>query len=169
MFWWQVATFILQKILLDETGLSYICQTYERFSHVAMILVSDVHIFHVILCHCCVYCIAQQQECLADVESADGFILRPFVGTTLVCQYQKKHSPTHLSWSSTILYQLLPSTTIYSIPFTCLTIFLHNLQSTSSLVYLLIWSPPPHIPYISFPNSVFFSQHMPMPSQHVLL
>lgn len=35
----QVATFILQKILLDETGLSYICQTYDRFSHVAMILV----------------------------------------------------------------------------------------------------------------------------------
>ncbi|XP_076326876.1 required for cell differentiation 1 isoform X1 [Tachypleus tridentatus] len=33
-----VATFILQKILLDDTGLSYICQTYERFSHVAMIL-----------------------------------------------------------------------------------------------------------------------------------
>lgn len=35
-----VATFILQKILLDETGtgLHYICQTYERFSHVAMIL-----------------------------------------------------------------------------------------------------------------------------------
>lgn len=36
----QVATFILQKILLDDTGLAYICQTYERFSHVAMILVS---------------------------------------------------------------------------------------------------------------------------------
>lgn len=34
-----VATFILQKILLDETGLYYICQTYDRFSHVAMILV----------------------------------------------------------------------------------------------------------------------------------
>lgn len=33
-----VATFILQKILLDGTGLTYICQTYERFSHVAMIL-----------------------------------------------------------------------------------------------------------------------------------
>ena len=40
MFCTQVATFILQKILLDETGLGYICQTYERFSHVAMILVS---------------------------------------------------------------------------------------------------------------------------------
>uniref|UniRef100_A0A1A9WGJ4 CCR4-NOT transcription complex subunit 9 n=1 Tax=Glossina brevipalpis TaxID=37001 RepID=A0A1A9WGJ4_9MUSC len=33
-----VATFILQKILLDESGLSHICQTYERFSHVAIIL-----------------------------------------------------------------------------------------------------------------------------------
>lgn len=37
-----VATFILQKILLDDSGLSYICQTYDRFSHVAMILVSFV-------------------------------------------------------------------------------------------------------------------------------
>lgn len=36
-----VATFILQKILLDESGLSYICQTYDRFSHVAIILVSN--------------------------------------------------------------------------------------------------------------------------------
>ena len=27
-----VATFILQKILLDETGLYYICQTYDRFN-----------------------------------------------------------------------------------------------------------------------------------------
>lgn len=33
-----VATFILQKILLDDMGLAYVCQTYERFSHVAMIL-----------------------------------------------------------------------------------------------------------------------------------
>lgn len=40
IFIFQVATFILQKILLDDTGLAYICQTYERFSHVAMILVS---------------------------------------------------------------------------------------------------------------------------------
>ena len=28
-----VATFILQKILLDETGLYYICQTYDRFDN----------------------------------------------------------------------------------------------------------------------------------------
>ena len=35
-----VATFIQQKILLDETRLSYICQTFERFSHVSTVLVS---------------------------------------------------------------------------------------------------------------------------------
>ncbi|CAF1441577.1 unnamed protein product [Didymodactylos carnosus] len=33
-----VATFILQKILADDCGLSYICQTFDRFSHVAMVL-----------------------------------------------------------------------------------------------------------------------------------
>ena len=33
-----VATFILQKILTDDTGLAYICHTYERFSHVAKVL-----------------------------------------------------------------------------------------------------------------------------------
>jgi len=33
-----VATFILQKILIDDTGLSYICHTYDRFSHVAKVL-----------------------------------------------------------------------------------------------------------------------------------
>lgn len=33
-----VATFILQKILADEAGLNYICQTFDRFSHVAMVL-----------------------------------------------------------------------------------------------------------------------------------
>lgn len=38
-----VATFIVQKILLDDTGLQYICQTYERFSHVALILGKMVH------------------------------------------------------------------------------------------------------------------------------
>ncbi|KAI9493104.1 cell differentiation protein rcd1 [Zychaea mexicana] len=33
-----VAIFIVQKILLDETGLYYICQTYERFYAVATVL-----------------------------------------------------------------------------------------------------------------------------------
>lgn len=35
-----LSTFILQKILMDDNGLSYICQTYDRFSHVALILVN---------------------------------------------------------------------------------------------------------------------------------
>jgi len=81
----------------------------------------------------------------------------PLSGTTQVNWYQKKHSPTHLSWSLTFLYQLLLSTRIYSIlplQLTCLTIFLHNL-STSSLVYLLVWSPPPHTPYSTQSASSF--------------
>ena len=34
----QVATFIVQKILLDDVGLSYICATYERFYAVSTVL-----------------------------------------------------------------------------------------------------------------------------------
>jgi len=33
-----VATFIVQKILLDDTGLNYICATYERFYAVSTVL-----------------------------------------------------------------------------------------------------------------------------------
>jgi len=33
-----VATFIIQKILLDDMGLNYICATYERFSTVSSVL-----------------------------------------------------------------------------------------------------------------------------------
>ncbi|KJE94004.1 cell differentiation protein Rcd1 [Capsaspora owczarzaki ATCC 30864] len=38
-----VATFIVQKILLDDIGLQYICQTPDRFFHVATILGKMVH------------------------------------------------------------------------------------------------------------------------------
>jgi len=62
---WQVATFILQKILLDETGLSYICQTYERFSHVAMILVSNIHT----VCISCVRAIESLQRYIQSFNS----------------------------------------------------------------------------------------------------
>jgi len=34
----KVAIFIVQKILLDEAGLNYICQTYERFFAVTTVL-----------------------------------------------------------------------------------------------------------------------------------
>ena len=57
-----VATFIVQKILLDDLGLQYICQTYERFSHVALILVRAVSV----LCR--------------DIVSARGCVLGACVG-----------------------------------------------------------------------------------------
>ena len=57
---------------------------------------------------------------------------------------------------------LVPSIMICSIlpvHITCLAIFLHNL-SPCPLVCLLIWSPPPHIPYISSPNHcLLFTTH----------
>jgi len=84
-------------------------------------------------------------------------VLRPFVR-----DYRRNtHHP--LSWSSPNLYQLLPSTTIHSIlpvQIACLAMFFAQLLSMSSLVYLLVWSPPPHIPYISSPNQCLFSQHI---------
>ena len=71
------------------------------------------------------------------------------------------HPPTILIIVN--LYQLLPSTTINSIlpvQITCLAIFFAQPHSMSSLVYLLVWSPPPHIPYISSPNQCFlFAQY----------
>ena len=76
------------------------------------------------------------------------------------------------SWSSSNLYQLLPSTTIHSIllvQITCLAIFLHNLFTCS--LWSTSWSGALHLIFHTFlyPNSVFFSQHIPIPSQPVLL
>jgi len=99
-------------------------------------------------------------------------VLRPFVqdypGESLP-EETLTHSP---SWSSSSLYQLLPSATIHNILLvqsTCLAIFLHNLfpcpfWSTS-------WSGALHLIFhtLLHPISVFFSQHMPIPSQPVLL
>ena len=76
------------------------------------------------------------------------------------------------SWSSSNLYQLLPSTTIHSILLvqtTCLAIFLHNLSPCP--LWSTSWSGAVHLLFHTFfhPNSVFFSQHMLIPSQPVLL
>ena len=65
------------------------------------------------------------------------------------------------SWSSSSLYQLLPSTTsttihsILPVEIMCLVIFFAQPLSTSSFVYLLVWSVLPHIPYISSPSLLF--------------
>ena len=80
---------------------------------------------------------------------------------------------THLpSWSSSNLYQFLPSTTIHSIlsvQITCLAIFLHNLSPCP--LWSTSWSGALNLIFHTFlhPISVFFSQHMPIPSRPVLL
>ena len=62
---------------------------------------------------------------------------RPTVQPALVREYPRRPVPeetftdSHPSWSSGILYQLSPSTTIYSIllvQFTCLTALFHNIS-----------------------------------------
>ena len=70
-------------------------------------------------------------------------------GTTRVSQYRKKHSPTHLSWSSIIAYLLLPSITIHSIlpdQFAWLTVFFHSLLPS------FLWST-------SWPGTLHFILH----------
>jgi len=108
----------------------------------------------------------------AITTAATTTVLRPFVRDypgEPVPEETLTHPP---SWSSSNLYQLIPSTTIHSIllvQITCLAIVLHNLfpcplWSTSwSGALLLIFHTLLH------PISVFFSQHMPIPSQPVLL
>jgi len=87
----------------------------------------------------------------------------PLSRTNQLSQYQKKHSPTYLSWSLSNIYHLLPSTTIHSIllvQFACLTIFLHNLSPSALLT--TSWSGALHLILHTFlhPISVCFSQHM---------
>jgi len=99
-------------------------------------------------------------------------VLRPFVR-----DYPSEPVPEETltqppSWSSSSLYQLPPSTTIHSIllvQITCLAIFLHNLFPCP--LWSTSWSEAIHLIFHTFlhPISVFFSQHMPIPSQPVLL
>jgi len=98
-------------------------------------------------------------------------VLRPFARDypgEPVPEETLTHPP---SWSSN-LYQLLTSTTIHSIlvvQITCLAIFLHNLSPCP--LWSTSWSGVLHLIFHTFlhPISVFFSQHMPIPSQPVLM
>ena len=91
-------------------------------------------------------------------------VLRPFVRDypgEPVPEETFTHPP---SWSSSSLYQLLPSTTIHSIllvQITCLEVFLHNLFPCP--LWFTSWSGALHLLFHTFlhPISVFFSQHMP--------
>ena len=78
---------------------------------------------------------------------------------------------SHPSWSSITLYQLSPSTMIHSIlpvQFKCLTVFLHSLSP--SFLWSTSWPGTLHFILHIFlhPIIVFFSQHMPIATQHVL-
>ena len=100
-------------------------------------------------------------------------VLQPFVRDypgEPVPEETLTHPP---SWSSSnlYLYQLLPSTTIHSIllvQITCLAIFLHNLFPCP--LWSTSWSGALYLIFHTFlhPISVFFSQHMPIPSQPIL-
>jgi len=79
---------------------------------------------------------------------------------------------SHLLWSSIIPYLLAPFFTIHGIlpvQLSCLTVFLHNL--CPSFLWSTSWPSILHfIPHTFIhPVIVFFSQHMPIPSQPVLL
>jgi len=99
-------------------------------------------------------------------------VLRPFVRDLDEPLPEVTFTHSHLSWSSTILYQLPPSTMIHSIfpvQFTCLTVFLHN--PSPSPLWSTSWSGSIHFILRTFlyPIIVFFSEHLPLPSQPVFL
>jgi len=82
------------------------------------------------------------------------------------------HSHVSLSWSSVIPCLLPPSVMIYGIlpvQLTCLTVFLHNL--CPSFLWSTSWPGTLHFILHTFlhPIIVFFSQHISIPSQPVLL
>ena len=93
-------------------------------------------------------------------------------GTSRVGRYQKKHSPTQTpSWSSDILYHLPPFTMIHNIlfiQFTFLTVLFDNLSPGP--LWSSSWSWTLYFMHRAFLHPVvIFSQHMPIPSQPVLL
>ena len=79
---------------------------------------------------------------------------------------------SHLSWSSIAPNLLHPSNSIHDIlpvPFTCLTVFFHNLPP--SCLWSTSWPGTIHFILHTFlhPIIAFFLQHMPIPLQPVLL
>jgi len=84
---------------------------------------------------------------------------------------EETFTQSHLSWSSIAPYLLHPFNTMYGIlpvQSTCLTIFFHNLSP--SFLCSTSWPGTLHFILHTFlhPIIVFFSQHMPIPSQPVL-
>jgi len=79
---------------------------------------------------------------------------------------------SHLSWSALVPYLLPPSIMVHgilSVQFMCLTVFFHNLSP--SFLWSASWPSTLHFILHTFlhPIILFFSQHMPIPSQPFLL
>jgi len=99
----------------------------------------------------------------------------PLSGTTRVSRYQTKRSPTHhpdhrpIFISFFHLPRSIASSCFLLVQTACLAIFLHNLSPCP--LWSTFWSGALHLIFHTFvhPISVFFSQHMPIPSQPVLL
>jgi len=94
-------------------------------------------------------------------------ILRPFVW-----DYPGEPVPTHHAHHRPIFISFFHLSTIHSIlrvQITCFAIFLHNLAPCP--LWSTSWCGALHLIFHTFlhPISVFFSQHMPIPSQSVLL
>ena len=97
-------------------------------------------------------------------------------GTTRVGRYQKKHSPAHThpdhQTSFINFLHLLRFTTIYSIlyaQFTCLTVLFDNLFPGPLWSFSWPWTLNFILHAFLHPVIIFFSQHMPIPTQPVLL
>ena len=92
------------------------------------------------------------------LQQQTTIILWPFVQNYPVERVQKKHSPTHHPDHHPIFSSFFHL--LRSIASSLFKLRAWQPLSTSSLVYLLVWSPPPHIPYISSPNQcLLFATH----------
>ena len=98
--------------------------------------------------------------CLVNIISLYKYNNNRF--TAFVRDYPSEPVPEEIPTHHPIIQSLSVSSTIHSIlpiQITCLAIFLHNL-SPCPLVYLFVWSFPPHVSYISSPNQcLLFATH----------
>ena len=123
-----------------------------------------------------VCCGSRWGRCVLFINILDSLTAPCLVYNTAMYTVYGRCICSYTGWCSRCVVYTDPMTIcpgLRSIASSCSNSVLGNLfaqpLSMSSLVYLLVWSPPPHIPYISSPIIVFFSQHMPIPSQPVLL
>ena len=93
-------------------------------------------------------------------------------GTTPVGRYQKKHSPTHTHTghrTSFVNFLHLLRSIASSVQFTCLTVLFDNLSPGPLWSSSLSWTLHFILHAFLHPIIIFFSQHMPIPTQPVLL